>query len=207
MAEPDEHYYVEGYSVEDDPYVEPNGVLKNHFGITSTADLLLVEDEIVTIVTAGLDENPVVGNFDLLHLQDIHRRLFGEVYPWAGELRRVDIGKAETRFLANGLIERCAEELFAGLAQENFLQGLDDMAFCPRVAEYFGRLNFIHPFREGNGRTQREFFRLIAHQAGYEIDWSGCSQGAMIGACIAALAYDFSRLTRLIRVGLQPYAA
>lgn len=205
MPEPDDHYYVSGYTLEDDPYVEANGVLKNLLGLTSTAELLPVEDAIVTLRTAELGESPVLGNFDLPHLQAIHRRLFGQVYAWAGELRCVDIGKGNTAFQKNGLIVQEADALFAELAAEQHLRGLDGKAFCDRAGEYLGRLNYIHPFREGNGRSQREFFRLLANQAGFDIDWSGCSPQAMITACIEALDQDYRRLSKLMWIGLQTY--
>jgi cell filamentation protein len=64
------------------------------------------------------------------------------------------------------------EGLFERLSNEQHLRGLDQEAFARRAAQILGRLNAVHPFREGNGRTHREFVRELAHNSGYWIDWS-----------------------------------
>lgn len=198
----DDHYYTSGYTAEDDPYVEPNGVLKNNLGKTNTADLVVAETELVNIQTADV-LLVVEGQFDLQHLCNIHHFLFSPVYPWAGEFRRVDIGKQDTQFLANGLIQSRANALFAELAAESHLQGATKEHFCSRVAEYLGRLNFIHPFREGNGRTQRAFFSQLAINNGFDLDWSGCAPNRMTEACITALSEDYRQLERILLVGIK----
>jgi cell filamentation protein len=62
--------------------------------------------------------------------------------------------------------------VFGELAKEKYLQGLGINDFAARIAYYYDQLNYIHPFREGNGRTQRVFWGRVAKDAGYEIDWS-----------------------------------
>jgi len=205
MPEQDEHYYVAGYSVEDDPYVLPNGVLINSLNLTTTAELGEAEAEFVPYRTAELWDSPVAGRFDVAHLQEIHRRLFQDIYPWAGQCRKVDIAKGDTMFLANGLILKRADELFAGLAAEKHLQGMDAPAFCERSAEYLGKLNFIHPFREGNGRTQREFIGQLAREAGFLIDWSGYAPSSMRDACIAAQETNYRPLMRILLAGIKAF--
>lgn len=207
MPEQDDHYYVAGYSIEDDPYVLPNGVLINSLNLTTTAELEEAEAEFVPYRTAELWDNSVVGGFDLVHLQEIHRRLFQDIYPWAGQLRTVDIGKTGTDFLANGLIQKRANELFANLAQEGHLRGLASEVFCERAAEYLGKLNYIHPFREGNGRSQREFIGQLAREAGFLIEWAGFAPSAMRDACIAALEDNYGPLKRILKVGIKPFSA
>ena len=32
------------------------------------------------------------------------------------------------------------------------------------LAYYYGELNMVHPFREGNGRTLRTYFLLLVHE-------------------------------------------
>lgn len=203
MLDADPHYYLAGYSAESDPYVAPNGVLINLLGITSTAELNSVEDRLAILAATSLADQPIRGCFDLQHLSAIHRHLFGKVYPWAGKLRQVDIGKGDTMFLPHHQIEQAAASLFSGLRAEGYLKGLDAPRFCGRAAVYLGELNIIHPFREGNGRTQREFLRELAAQAGYNISWAGCSPDAMIRACIAARDGVYAPLAKLIEIGLS----
>ena len=205
MHADDEHYYLAGYSVSADPYVQANGVLINRLGITTTAELNEAEAELVTIRLAMLTETPVQGLFDLAHLQAIHAFLFQDIYPWAGELRRVDIGKSDSAFLPHDNILKVVDAIHADLVAEQYLIGLDSLRFCERAATYLARINTMHPFREGNGRTQRELMQQLANGAGFYINWAGVSQEAMKQACIASMVRkDLGPLTRILRVGLEP---
>jgi len=205
MHEDDEHYYLTGYSVSDDPYVLPNGVLINKLGITTTAELNAAETELVTIRLAMLAETPISGDFDLAHLQAIHGFLFQDVYPWAGQLRVVDIGKNATAFMPHQAIPEMAVLIHDELNAEHLLIGLDARNFSERAAYYLARINLMHPFREGNGRTQRELIQQLANRAGYFISWAGASQEAMKQACIASIEnQDLGPLRRIIQVGLEP---
>jgi len=79
---------------DDDPYLQPNSTcLINLLGITDTTSLNQAESAITQATLAELSHNPVSANFDLPHLQEIHRRIFSEIYPFAGKLRQVDIMK------------------------------------------------------------------------------------------------------------------
>jgi cell filamentation protein len=132
-----------------------------------------------------LELNPVRGSFDQAHLQAIHRRIFEKVYPWAGELRRVNISRpASYPFTLIPFLQKNLDEIFAKLASEGHLQSLAAAAFADRAAVYLGALNTLHPFREGNGRTQREFIRELALEAGHKLDWSRVTQRQMIEASI-----------------------
>lgn len=118
MHEDDEHYYLANYSVSDDPYALPNGVLINKLGITTTAELNAAEAELVTIRLAMLAESPIFGGFDLEHLQAIHGFLFQDIYPWAGQVRVLDIGKNDTAFMQHQAIPEMAALIHAELHVE-----------------------------------------------------------------------------------------
>jgi len=110
---------------------------------------------------------------DLVELQEIHKRLFSKIYDWAEELRTVNIRKgSEEYFLDYIYLENGAKFVFEKLSKENHLQGLKREEFIKRLAYFYEQLNFIHPFREGNGRTQRIFWQIIANKARYKIDWN-----------------------------------
>ena len=100
-------------------------------------------------------------------------------------------------------IEGAARQLFALLAQEQQLHGLNIDKFSARAGHYLGEINVLHPFREGNGRTQREFMGQLAEASGYKIDWSVTGQADMIRASIEAYNGDSSGLARLIRAGIS----
>ena len=205
MREGDDHYYLTGYSVSDDPYAQPNGVLINNLGLTTTAELNEAESEFALIRLAMLTESPVIGHFDLAHLQAIHLFIFQDVYPWAGQIRCVNIGKNDTQFLSHERIEKEAASIHQELHAEQLLIGLGIKDFSTRAAYYLSRINRVHPFREGNGRAQRELLQQLANGAGYFINWAGVSQEAMKHACIAGIeAEDLNPLRRIIFVGLEP---
>lgn len=186
-----------------DPYLDKEtGVLRNLLGLRNQADLDEAESSLSFLRTSELREQPVEGSFDLKHLQAIHQRLFGDVYDWAGQIRLVEIQKGHTDFARHMVIESAAQQLFGQLAKERHLQGLDDNVFSQRAGHYLGEINVLHPFREGNGRTQREFIAQLALSAGHPIDWTGISQAEMVHASIAAYNSDATELARLIRRSL-----
>ncbi len=186
-----------------DPYLDKDtGVLRNLLGIKHQAALDEAESSLTFLRTSELRELPVQGSFDLPHLQAIHQRIFCDVYDWAGQLRLVEIQKGHTDFARHMVIESAARQLFGQLAKEQHLRGLDADQFSQRAGHYLGEINVLHPFREGNGRAQREFIAQLALEAGHPVDWTGISQTEMVDASIAAYNGDASGLARLIRRSL-----
>jgi cell filamentation protein len=84
------------------------------------------------------------------------------------------------------------------LAAENWLEGLAVEPFARRMAYYMGELNVLHPFREGNGRTLREYVRHLAERAGHTISWEGVSSREMVDASIAAYHGRYQLLENLL---------
>lgn len=155
-----------------DPYIDPNtGILRNLVGATSYPELRQAEGDIVTLSEISLKNIPHTA--DLAELQEIHKNLFSKIYDWAGELRTVNIRKgSEEYFLDYMYLENGTKFVFNNLYKEHCLQNLNYDNFVRRLAFFYEQLNFIHPFREGNGRTQRIFWQRVASTAGYNIDWS-----------------------------------
>lgn len=186
-----------------DPYLDKtSGVLRNRLGITDQAELDRVEATLALVRSLELVKQPVEGQYDLAHLQEIHGRLFGDVYDWAGRIRTVDISKGDTRFANFQQIEGYAPEIFKPLHREQLLRTLDVDAFCQRAGHYLGELNVLHPFREGNGRSIREFIGQVARDAGYAIDWKGVERAEMIQASIEAYQGSSIRMAQLIRTNI-----
>ncbi|CAB3743316.1 Fic/DOC family protein [Achromobacter kerstersii] len=187
-----------------DPYVDPvSGVVRNRLAITDQAELDKVEATLAAVRSYELATDPIRGQFDLAHLQQIHQRLFGEVYDWAGKIRTVDISKGTTRFASHEQITSYAPQITRPLSREGLLKGLPPDLFSERAGHYLGELNVLHPFREGNGRSIREFIGQLARDAGYGIDWHGVDLGEMTKASIEAYQGDSQRMTQLIRANLQ----
>lgn len=201
----DDHYYVEGYSAELDPYAQENGVLKNNFGITDSASLNEVEADIAGVQIQKILKEPAPKSFTALHLCALHEQVFSEVYPWAGHYRRVDIAKGDTHFLRHQDIAAKLDTLFSGLAEEGFLQGANPQAFGEFMGEFLVQLNFVHPFREGNGRVQRLLVTQIATNAGLSLDWQPIGNEAMKQACIAGIQGESRPMARLIWLNIKQF--
>jgi len=195
---------VSRYSDLDD-YVDPiSGVLKNRFGIVDATLLSETEADLAAARSRELALAPLKGKFDLAHLQAIHKYLFGDLYDWAGRLRTVDISKNGHLFAHHAHLAFATKELFSKLAQERCLAGLGQNAFASRTAYFFSEINALHPFREGNGRTQREFLSFLALRNGYYIAWEQLDQARMLQASIESFHGDLRNLTLLFREITQP---
>jgi cell filamentation protein len=186
-----------------DPYLEGSGVLKNRLGITDQSTLEQAEADIVAVRSFELSQKPLLGHFDLAHLRAIHRHLFSDLYDWAGELRTIDISKGGNLFAHHARIEGAAATIFRQLAGEELLSRLGPDAFSDRAAYYLGELNALHPFREGNGRAQREFISHLAQASGYYLAWEGIDPAALLAASIASFHGDSSQLAGFIRENLS----
>ncbi len=136
--------------------------------------------------------------------KEIHRRIFQDVYEWAGQPRSVDIRKGDY-FCRAPYIDQEMRRQFRTLQRENNLKDLQAAKFAVRTAEHLGEINAIHPFREGNGRTQRVFLRNLAHQAGYAIDLTRLTQDAWLDASIRSFRkQDYAPMERVIREAMAP---
>lgn len=184
---------------DNDPYLDTEtGVLKNSLGITDAQELEDAEKEAAARASYSIQEKAPEGSFDLKHLQAIHRTLFSRVYPWAGELRKIDISKDGSYFARHTHIERSAQAIFSDLATEKHLAGLDHAAFSARAAHYLSEINALHPFRDGNGRAQREFIGQLARKNGYYIAWERMQEKEMQSASKEAFRSEPLEMTSLI---------
>lgn len=99
----------------------------------------------------------------------VHKYLFQDVYDWAGQMRRVEISKGGRQFLPMHAFPQ-AFAFIDKLVDEYIKLPNNQTLVSHKLAEILDNINFMHPFREGNGRTQREFIRLLALQKGYVLD-------------------------------------
>lgn len=156
----------------EDPYLNSSGVLLNKLGITDEAKLAQAEADISAVQVARLsDGKHIPGKYDLPHLQKFHKFIFGDIYPWAGEIRTVNIYK-ERHFAFVHAIPGYSEQVFGDLKKANFLKGRGREEFTAGLVKTYCDINALHPFREGNGRSQRAFLSQLARDAGYDIQWS-----------------------------------
>lgn len=163
--------------IHDSQFDDHHHVLRNTKDITDSAKLEAFIARQSYMRVMELEASPLPGNFDTRHLRLIHRYIFQDVFPWAGDCREVMTARTDSfgfpppQFLLPSL-----ETLFKKLASEDHLRDLTPDQFSERARHYLGELNAIHPFREGNGRTQREFIRSLALQARHPLAWKRATQ-------------------------------
>lgn len=190
---------MSSYTSIPDPYVYSTAeVLINLLGITSSEELENAEADLTAAIIASISDEPASGNFDLDHLKNIHWELFHAIYSWAGEIRVVEIGKEETRFANAAIIEQAAQELFSKLHTQRLLKDLPRDEYAANLAHYYSEVNVLHPFREGNGRTERVFFSQLTAVASYRLAWERMSAKENIDACIAAYNGDEKPLAAML---------
>ena len=186
-------------NIQGDPYLYGDtSVLRNLAEIRDANRLSQFESDHFFARLLELHENPIRGSFDSDHLRQIHRYLFQDVYAWAGEFRTVPIAKGNSFFARPEHIGPELQKLFHQLAAEQSLRGKDSKGFCQRAAHYLGEINALHPFREGNGRAQREFIRELALEAGYEVAWDLVTQDEMLTASVASFHHGSSAAFAMI---------
>lgn len=189
----------------EDPYVYPGTtVLRNKLGITDGIALAQREGDLALVRALQLRAHPIKGSFDLVHFRAIHRHIFQDVYSWAGEIRTVAISKGDTMFALPQYVESYGNQLFAQLQAEGQLKGLDHDEFARHAAYYLSEINALHPFREGNGRTQREFMSQLANESGYKLDWSKVMREAMVEASIRSFNGDNALFEKMLRTIGEP---
>ncbi|MEG0944921.1 MAG: Fic family protein [Angelakisella sp.] len=162
-------------------------MLCNKYGIREYAALRRLEQDIVGAKQHYLLDHPIPGRFTATHLCNIHRFLFEDVYPFAGRFRLETIRKGETTFENEKVIPEKLHKLLAELKQDKYLADLSYEDFIQRLAYYFAELNYIHPFREGNGRATREFIRLLVLHSGYTVNWVAVSVDSLMDAMVESV--------------------
>ena len=184
------------YESDPDPYCYPNtSILKNRLGLRDQAELSAFE----ALITAQRSEEPLPrGRLGYAHYRAIHRHLFQDVFEWAGRPRTVRIAKGGSMFCYPEHIDGEMRKLFDRLGRVRFLQGLKAHEFATRVAHVLTELNAIHPFREGNGRTQLTFLTLLAARAVHPLALERMDPAAMLAAMVASFKSDEAPLAALI---------
>lgn len=156
-------------------YLDPvyDLTLTNLVGATTPMELERLETPFVEARLLELHVRPVPPTFDLEHLRHLHARLFQDVYPWAGETRTVNMHRpGGPHFAGWEDVSSSVGDVTEWVSERGFLRDRQPTAFASELAVAYNGLNAVHPFREGNGRTQRAWISDLARGAGYQLDWS-----------------------------------
>lgn len=181
-----------GYDAFDDPYCyKGTGVLRNKAGLRGAEALEAFELEMTTLRA----EEPLPdGRFGPAHYRAVHRHLFQDVYSWAGRYRTVRTSKGGNPFCFPEHIPSQMDALFAQVRAGPCFAEPNRAAFIAAAAELLGELNAIHPFREGNGRSQLAFMHLIGLQAGHPFDFARVERETFLPAMVASYDKNYEPL-------------
>ena len=161
--------------------------LVNKLNIKDPVALENYETSVVGLKLMALNKKGITGNFDVEHFVSIHKFLFEDIYPFAGLFRNENIAKDYFQFAEWEYIESELTRLLNELKNENFLLGLSKEEISKRLAYYWAELNVLHPFREGNGRTTREFLRQLALKNHYILNLQNVDSKALLDASIKSI--------------------
>lgn len=184
------------YDAVADPYCYPGTtVLKNIPGLRDQASL----DEFEAVITSQRADEPLPrGRLTTTHYSALHHHLFQDVFSWAGKYRTVRISKDGSAFCYPEHIAREMHRLFGALKRKEHLRYLSRERFAAEAAAFLSTLNAIHPFREGNGRTQATFLMLLANRAGHPLNLDHLRPKAFLTAMVKSFKGDDRPLERQI---------
>ena len=178
-------------------------ILENKLGIK---DIFILNEHERKIVTFNeiIIRRKNYKKFNFNTLKSMHKELFKEIYQWAGMVRKVNISKGKCFFCPVENIYSFADTIFQKLEKENYLKGVSQDEFCKKAADLFGDINALHPFREGNGRTQRLFLYHLAKNAGYELDLNKLDKNKYMTASIESMLVSNDKMENLMKSIIKP---
>lgn len=185
---------------------EGTTVLINKYGLQDGETLARIEAVVVPAKAAMWDTEPKMETFDFTHYRAIHQWLFSDLYDWAGQVRMVDLTKKGTRFCPAKEINHMAQEIFHRLREKSYFSGLPKTEFVAQLSDFYQRTNELHPFREGNGRTQRLFLSQLCRHTGYRLDFSQIDIDLLIIASIQAYQGTDHLLQQVLSQAIQKEA-
>lgn len=177
-------------------------VLKNKLDIKDAEILKQAENEITSVKQYEMLRSPVKGRFSKSHIMNIHKYMFEDIYNFAGKIRREQISKGRTTFYPPLAIEKELDRVFRYIKDNLQLSVFRGEEFYDALAYVMAELNIIHPFREGNGRTIREFIRLLALHNGIRINWGNVDHREMLDASILSVD-DHTFLTGILKASVE----
>ena len=186
------------FSADQDPYLNTQtGVIKNIPNLKTQTELTKFEELMFQVNSMEAAEYlNSCSEINLQEWQKIHSICLSDVYEWAGELRTIRIAKGSTVFAYPENIEGEATKIFDEI---NTLLKNSELTL-EKTAELFTEANVLHPFREGNGRTQRILFREIMRRVGYSVDYSLTNQTEMINAMIHGYNANYAPALKLFNL-------
>ena len=180
-------------------YTDPNsGLLRNLQDISDPDVLLFVESSVVTKRLQELYVKPIK-IYGIESLLLIHKQLFQDIYTWAGKEWTVEISKGGKQFFPISHFDNAFRYINSLVNQYKEIPRKNKQQLAEKLAEILDNVNYLHPFREGNGRTQREFVRLLAKEKGLTLNLNPPDNKNVYDRYMkGTIESDISTLTKLI---------
>ncbi len=178
---------------------ENSSVLINKFDIRDEKELGMMERNLTSYLMAQATIEIPFKKVDFEFYKYLHEYIFGEIYDWAGTIRRVNMSKMGTRFCPAEKIEERAKIIFDGLKAHNYLKDFIGEEFVNEFVDLYCALNYLHPFREGNGRIQRLFLLMLLRDMGKNIDFKNIDKDLLMIATIKSVSGDVFMLRNIFK--------
>ena len=194
-----------GYSIDAitaDCY-EGTSCLINKLGIKDDKKLKEFEAAITLAKASEFEKEPFCSTFDVTHYKAIHKYLFEDIYDWAGEYRTINMSKKGTSFADADKIPELMEACFKRLKTNNYFKDSSFDDFVENIVDFYQVTNMIHPFREGNGRTQRLFITQLIRKNNYDIDFSEIDSDELMIATIQAANGVKDNLVKIFKESIK----
>lgn len=183
---------------------DPRDVPENLFGISDPEELDRVAGRLAAARLARLEDSVQMDSFTRADLVEVHAFLLGDVYPWAGDVRTTEVramGMAMCRaqFVDNEL-DRVLRDI---VRRPPSTTDLDAAVYT--VADHWSEMTMVHPFRDGNSRTQRFFFDQLLRNSGWAVDWTAIRAEQVHAArYVGAATVDPSFLAQSLLPAVHP---
>jgi len=161
-------------------------VLINKLGQRNQEALDVTESVAVALRCAEIESEPCSAPFTFNFYCSLHKRMFGDIYEWAGQVRTINFSKKGTSFYPSEGLTELAKSKFDRLQAMDEFRNLPANDLIDEITDFYHELNMLHPFREGNGRTQRLFFTLLLSRLGYRFNFAECDTDELMTATIYA---------------------
>lgn len=148
----------------------------NKLGLSDPKQLEQVEYAVTAVRIQELQVSPIRGDFGLSHLKAVHKRLFGDIYEWAGQERTVNFSKRDLKepwwkstFADHRRIAELMTVASNQLQEAGYLKGMKSAELVAELTKFYIVVNHAHPFPEGNGRSTQTLVAQLAREAGHEV--------------------------------------
>lgn len=177
-------------------------VPENFFAITDLAELESLAGRTAALRLAELERGDPLTSFTRDDLVRVHSYLMQDVYPWAGAVRTTEVGAMGMAMCRAQFVDKELDRVLRDVDRKP-PSDTDLDAAVRTVADHWSEMTMVHPFQDGNSRTQRYFFDQLLRHSGWTVDWTRINAEQVHAArYVGAATVDPSYLAQMLRPGV-----